>query len=105
MRSLRHDQSSAQDEVLVPNVAAWVIEFDGCSGLRINRREISSLVLIAEDAGQGQVCLDGLPAMFLRNDVVHLMQVKRNDSGQKAVLTPAVRPLADEPSKRGRDIG
>lgn len=77
--------------MFAPYVFSRIEKRNDCARRVVNRSDVAAFVFIANRAGQRQISFDGLPAVFLRDDVVNLMFRKADRFGNQTILTTAAR--------------
>lgn len=88
-------------EVLIPTILSRMKQPDGRIGIRIETKEICSLVKITMDAGEGEVLLHTLAPVLSRHDV---LDMKRSIgfvlSLETTVFTAMPRPFPNQLAER-----
>lgn len=72
--------------------------------LGVDGSEIRALVLVAQDAREGQVRLFRQPAVLLGNDVVNPVRGQGQLLRYQPILTPLARTCARQAAERDRDV-
>lgn len=96
-RRYTDDLAVFQAEVRFPRVPARMVEAHQFTRILIERRQVRTLVAVADDAAQREVVLGVAAAMLSRDDVVDLVRMQRLVLRQPAVLAspPCPRTYAD----------
>jgi hypothetical protein len=92
-----------KDEMLTPDVLAWVEQGHKSVTEGVKGREIGAFRTVARQTGHCQIVSLRLPTMFQSNNMINLMAIDRNFLVDQAVLTPLSRSLKHEVPQRRRD--
>jgi hypothetical protein len=90
---LAYENGTPPEEMLVPDVRAWIEKRHEFSGLQIIAGHVAPFGPVAVSASEARVLHCGEAAVFARADVIQLVRKYRRFLWELAVLALAVRPL------------
>jgi hypothetical protein len=102
---VRLDAAPEELEMINPTVSSRVEQWlDGSRSL-VNGGKITSLPGITQCARQGQVIGSGRAAMLFGDDVINGMRKPGHCLGNEAILAAFARPVTNEATQGGGDVG
>ena len=78
--------------MISPTIPAWVKQRNYLDSYRVDGRKIAAFRLIAANTGKGEVILYGFTAVFLGDDVIHLVRVKAEPLRGEAIFATLGSP-------------
>jgi hypothetical protein len=103
-RCQRFDSRSDESKVVSPMLFSRVIQHDDFACLRVHRGKIASLAAVAQYAAESEIFRRCFTSMFLRNNVINLVNGKGHAFWHATVLATAVCALSHKSPQFRRDV-